>query len=49
METQPQPPKTDPEDMSRPGPITFLIVLVLAAIYVGVAYGDQVMAYLGLR
>jgi hypothetical protein len=50
MQTQPQPPrKTDPDDMSRPGPITFLIMAVLAVVYIGVAYGDQVLAYLGLR
>lgn len=46
---QPQPRKTDPDDMSRPGPITFLIIAGVALVYVGVSYGDQILSYLGLR
>ena len=51
MQTQqpPQPQKTDPDDMSRPGPITFLILGALVIVYVAVSYGDQILVYLGLR
>lgn len=44
-----QPPKTDPDDMSRPGPITFLILAGCLLVYLVVAYGVDVMDYLGLR
>lgn len=46
---EPQRQKTDPDDMSRPGPVTFLIVAALVVVYVVVSYGDQIMGYLGLR
>ena len=50
MQTQhPQPPKTDPDDMSRPGPVTFVILAAVAVVYVAVSYGDQILTYLGLR
>ncbi len=45
---QPQPPKTDPDDMSRPGPITFLILAAIAGVYVFFAYRDQVLTFLGI-
>jgi hypothetical protein len=44
-----QPPKTDPDDMSRPGPITFLILAGCLVVYLVVAYGADVLDYLGLR
>jgi hypothetical protein len=44
-----QPPKTDPDDMSRPGTITFLILIGAAVVYLAVAYGLDLLEYLGLR
>ena len=46
---QPQPPKTDPEDMSRPGPITFVVLAGIACVYVFFSYHDRVLAFLGLQ
>lgn len=45
---QPPPFKADPEDRSRPGPITFLILLGLVGFYVFYSYHDRVLAFFGL-
>ena len=45
---QPPPFKSDPEDRSRPGPITFLILIGLAGLYVFYSYHDSVLAFLGM-
>jgi hypothetical protein len=46
---QSQPTKTDPEDMSRPGPITFVILAGLACFYAFYSYHDRILAFLGLQ